>query len=70
MTYFAGIGLGSTLLPGILWAKTADGAEQKHKMYQEERVVAVVETVALVVVVVVVVDAAVGTAVVAAPVPV
>lgn len=27
MTYFAGIGLGSTLLPGILWAKTADGVE-------------------------------------------
>ncbi|MEO5589531.1 MAG: amidase [Gemmatimonadaceae bacterium] len=27
MTYFAGIGLGSTLLPGILWAKTSDGVE-------------------------------------------
>ncbi|MEP6506787.1 MAG: amidase [Gemmatimonadales bacterium] len=27
MTYFAGIGLGSTLMPGILWAKTADGTE-------------------------------------------
>src|SRR5665647_1164819 len=27
MTYFASIGLGSTLLPGILWAKTADGME-------------------------------------------
>lgn len=27
MTYFAGIGLGSSLLPGILWAQTADGTE-------------------------------------------
>ena len=27
MTYFASIGLGSTLLPGILWAKQADGME-------------------------------------------
>jgi Asp-tRNA(Asn)/Glu-tRNA(Gln) amidotransferase A subunit family amidase len=27
MAYFAGIGLGSTLLPGILWAKVAAGAE-------------------------------------------
>lgn len=27
MTYFASIGLGSTLLPGILWAKTQDGME-------------------------------------------
>ena len=23
MAYFAGIGLGSTLLPGVLWAKVA-----------------------------------------------
>jgi Asp-tRNA(Asn)/Glu-tRNA(Gln) amidotransferase A subunit family amidase len=27
MTYFASIGLGSTLLPGVLWAKVADGAD-------------------------------------------
>ena len=27
MTYFAGIGLGSTLLPGVLWAATTSGAE-------------------------------------------
>ncbi|HUQ48418.1 MAG TPA: amidase [Gemmatimonadaceae bacterium] len=27
MTYFASVGLGSTLLPGILWAKVADGTE-------------------------------------------
>lgn len=27
MGYFASVGLGSTLLPGILWAKTADGME-------------------------------------------
>ncbi|MDQ3082166.1 MAG: amidase family protein, partial [Gemmatimonadota bacterium] len=27
MTYFSSIGLGSTLLPGVLWAKVADGAE-------------------------------------------
>ena len=27
MAYFSSIGLGSTLLPGVLWAKVADGAE-------------------------------------------
>src|SRR5512138_1882335 len=27
MGYFASIGLGSTLFPGVLWAKVADGAE-------------------------------------------
>ncbi len=27
MTYFASIGLGSTLLPGVLWGKMAEGAE-------------------------------------------
>ncbi len=27
MTYFAGIGLGSTLLPGILWASASDGID-------------------------------------------
>lgn len=27
MGYFAGVGLGSTLLPGVLWAKVAEGAE-------------------------------------------
>ncbi len=27
MTYFAGIGLGSTLLPGVLWAAVSTGAE-------------------------------------------
>ena len=27
MTYFAGIGLGSTLLPGVLWAAASSGAE-------------------------------------------
>jgi Asp-tRNA(Asn)/Glu-tRNA(Gln) amidotransferase A subunit family amidase len=27
MTYFASVGLGSTLLPGILWAQQADGME-------------------------------------------
>lgn len=27
MTYFAGIGLGSTLLPGVLWAEVAKGTE-------------------------------------------
>jgi hypothetical protein len=27
MAYFAGTGLGATLLPGVLWAKVADGAE-------------------------------------------
>ena len=27
MGYFASIGLGSTLLPGVLWARVADGAE-------------------------------------------
>jgi Asp-tRNA(Asn)/Glu-tRNA(Gln) amidotransferase A subunit family amidase len=27
MSYFAGIGLGSTLLPGVLWAKVANGEE-------------------------------------------
>ena len=27
MTYFAGIGLGSTLLPGVLWAEISRGAE-------------------------------------------
>ncbi len=27
MTYFASVGLGSTLLPGILWAKQVDGEE-------------------------------------------
>jgi Asp-tRNA(Asn)/Glu-tRNA(Gln) amidotransferase A subunit family amidase len=27
LTYFSTIGLGSTLLPGVLWAKVADGAE-------------------------------------------
>ena len=27
MTYFAGIGLGGTLLPGVLWAAVANGAE-------------------------------------------
>ncbi|HEX5830487.1 MAG TPA: amidase [Gemmatimonadaceae bacterium] len=27
MTYFAGLGLGSTLLPGVLWARVAAGAE-------------------------------------------
>ena len=27
MGYFAGVGLGSTLFPGVLWAKLAAGAE-------------------------------------------
>ena len=27
VNYFASIGLGSTLLPGVLWAKLEDGAE-------------------------------------------
>jgi hypothetical protein len=27
MGYFAAVGLGSTLLPGVLWARVADGAE-------------------------------------------
>ena len=27
MGYFASVGLGSTLLPGVLWAKVAEGAE-------------------------------------------
>ena len=27
MTYFASVGLGSTLLPGILWAQASNGAD-------------------------------------------
>jgi hypothetical protein len=27
MGYFAGVGLGSTLFPGVLWAKISAGAE-------------------------------------------
>ena len=27
MTYFAGIGLGSTLMPGLLWAEASKGVE-------------------------------------------
>ena len=29
MTYFAGIGLGSTLAPGVVWARMQDAGEKK-----------------------------------------
>ena len=29
MAYFAGIGLGTTLVPGVLWARMQDAGEKK-----------------------------------------
>src|ERR1051326_8390619 len=36
MTYFGSIGLGSTLLPGVLWAQTQVGAAQENQITPEQ----------------------------------